>query len=574
MATKSVQAIIKQSELRAFVDPDLAKQFRIEDKLVSFGYSIDQNRSNPSNVAIIFKSDLPDFTDEIYSDCNFIVLLNEDEFEQANARGLGRDLEKDKRRIVFFNAGEPDYSLLDFIISKTWSVHYERVAQSFSEIIGQIKRKIHKDIKISREKELSLETTSLKAFAGEQQKIFRRILAFFKDEFDISKKMDEMVLHYLQGHHDVELVYEGNLLRKHQIKIPEKQLFPFVIWLDGRPTLQLYRIKDNANFPQLVALEVCFFIELVYELKNELSPPWQVIINSLPFPMLIMSNDGEIFVHNKEFSKLSLGPTEIPRLLKEDIILLESTAIKIFRERIIHDGNQLQLIIIHGSEHLSLKGSSQQKPDTAKDLGIIASSLAHELNNPIAGILTALEVLIEEQKAKPTHGVQDELLEMKKCAEKCRDLVKIFLGFSKFNIDHQEEVDPMACLGQSLNLLHFRMVESGINLDVKIKDQRDGEGSFKLRNNSLFTMILYLCLNAILSFKSHRDLVEKNSRSNHRQLILNFNLKNDSASLELPENFSKDILLKNKLLVHLLDLMSLKLNFGLQEIKILSVQVQ
>ena len=65
------------------------------------------------------------------------------------------------------------------------------------------------------------------------------------------------------------------------------------------------------------------------------------------------------------------------------------------------------------------------KSVSSEELGIISSSIAHELNNPLGGILAGLSVLLLEDLEMENRL---SLEEMKRGTERCRQLINIFLG--------------------------------------------------------------------------------------------------------------------------------------------------
>ena len=140
-------------------------------------------------------------------------------------------------------------------------------------------------------------------------------------------------------------------------------------------------------------------------------------------------------------------------------------------------------------------------------MGIISSSIAHELNNPIAGIQAAMSLLmLDEQlnlEAKST------LEEMKNGANRCKQLIETFLGFSRATprttaegISDLSRVE--VCYQQALNLLRFRTVESGIRFSFEFS--RHSEFRHQV-NLSLLTMTFYLVLGELMTLYSHQLLI-------------------------------------------------------------------
>ena len=98
-------------------------------------------------------------------------------------------------------------------------------------------------------------------------------------------------------------------------------------------------------------------------------------------------------------------------------------------------------------------------------LGELAACVAHELNNPLAGILAALSLLSLEDDW--SLDALADLNDMKNGAKRAKELVEIFLGFSKFSPAAAKVPSIKDSLDQAINLLKFRMIESNLRLGMK-----------------------------------------------------------------------------------------------------------
>jgi signal transduction histidine kinase len=165
-----------------------------------------------------------------------------------------------------------------------------------------------------------------------------------------------------------------------------------------------------------------------------------------------------------------------------------------------------KILFVFFTESFFLKGDGNLTP-SGQELGIISSSIAHELNNPIAGIQAALTLLLldecHDEEATQT------LVEMKNGAQRCKQLIETFLGFSRANpksLAYSEDTRSTIdiCYQQAQNLLRFRTVESGIRFNFESIKHAD----FRARvNPSLLTMTFYLILGELMTLYSHQLLV-------------------------------------------------------------------
>ncbi len=256
-----------------------------------------------------------------------------------------------------------------------------------------------------------------------------------------------------------------------------------------------------------------FFTTLVnfFRSQQEIKDPffdeslWESVLDGIPFPVALLSGSGEVHQHNTLFGKLGHPPAHCLRLKLREKILINDIPYNIFRKNIYHM-DQEKILFVFFTESFFLKGDGNLTP-SGQELGIISSSIAHELNNPIAGIQAALTLLLldedHDQEATQT------LVEMKNGAQRCKQLIETFLGFSRANpksLAYSE--DPRStidiCYQQAQNLLRFRTVESGIRFNFDSSKHAE----FKARvNPSLLTMTFYLILGELMTLYSHQLLV-------------------------------------------------------------------
>nr|MBA2406100.1 hypothetical protein [Bdellovibrionales bacterium] len=212
-----------------------------------------------------------------------------------------------------------------------------------------------------------------------------------------------------------------------------------------------------------------------------------------------------VYQHNTLFSNLNLAPTDCLAYKLREKIQVNDIPYNVFRKE-VHHLDETKILFVFFTESFFLKGDNNHTP-SGQELGIISSSIAHELNNPIAGIQAALSLLMlgEElnEEAKLT------LVEMKNGATRCKQLIETFLGFSRANPKSlttlELQLSPvMLCYQQAQNLLRFRTVESGIRFSFEFSRHSEFRASVNL---SLLTMTFYLILGELMTLYSHQLLV-------------------------------------------------------------------
>ena len=201
-----------------------------------------------------------------------------------------------------------------------------------------------------------------------------------------------------------------------------------------------------------------YFLENRETMKN-IKSQWGGVFDSFSQAFCITKKDLDIIRYNRSFQKIVRKTESEPRnkklfevfpfpesLFKKN----EETGSFLFKKNNIHwkvsfktlflkkESTQAFLFLIKDitkEMEAEEKLSSQAKD---RELGFIKGSIAHELNNPIAGMQILLEVL-EQNVPQDKTLVIDSLKEMKKSVFACQEIIRKILLLSK----DKEEKKPI-----------------------------------------------------------------------------------------------------------------------------------
>lgn len=293
----------------------------------------------------------------------------------------------------------------------------------------------------------------------------------------------------------------------------------------------------------------------------------QIILSELPMPLALFDRNSELVLHNPKFINLNLSAKSALNFEDDEQF---SHGGELYRAKRIPltESGFLLFTFIPVKEFLGESASP-----SSEELGIISSSIAHELNNPLGGVSGALDVLMLDEH--PSETLQS-LKDMKAGVLRCKKLVETFLGFSKIEANKQKAQSAysiQACLDSAMELIRFRLIENNMSVEVHFEAI---EGFAPEFNPHVMSMTFYLILGDLLTGFGHQKLIA-GDRSACLQLkfieerrslsFASYNSSNSSnssnlssESLELGEEF-----LKSKLLGHLLDIQHLKVVSGKAE---------
>ncbi len=330
-----------------------------------------------------------------------------------------------------------------------------------------------------------------------------------------------------------------------------------------------FDVKKDAEFIELF-LSTCMRTMQILDQKLVKSDGeidfWKKIFSKIPYPMAVISSLGDLLIYNESFAKIGILPKECLRFKDLESAEIYQNFYKIRRIDFPINLIQVSYFVFYTTDKNQIQKSGEKtskKASSVDELGIISSSIAHELNNPLAGILAALSLLSLEDDWSP--DALSDLEDMKSGAKRCKELVEIFLGFSKFSPSAHTKVSIKGSLDQAINLLRFRMIESNLRLDMKYSPTLE---SFSHQiNASIMSMIFYLVCSELMTAFAHHRLVTQVQHGALSGEVLEFS---NQIVLKLDEDFEyEDKIAQSKLIQHLLIFEKLEVNFLKQEIRLI-----
>ncbi|MDY0040728.1 MAG: PAS domain S-box protein [Desulforhabdus sp.] len=141
-------------------------------------------------------------------------------------------------------------------------------------------------------------------------------------------------------------------------------------------------------------------------------------------------------------------------------------------------------------------------------LGQLAAGVAHEINNPLTGILLYANILMEAMASDDPR--KQDLKNVIEDAQRCAEIVKNLLTYSRRAGSQAEVLHINTLVEYSLNLIRDQKLF--MNVDIR-KDLSDEMMLVKADKNQMTQVIINLVMNAldamdkkgILTFKTYRD---------------------------------------------------------------------
>jgi signal transduction histidine kinase len=123
------------------------------------------------------------------------------------------------------------------------------------------------------------------------------------------------------------------------------------------------------------------------------------------------------------------------------------------------------------------------------ELGTISSSIAHELNNPIGGMLNFLQLIKMDLTGEEDY--YPDLEEIERGIIKCKEIVKNLLGFSRRSVDAQRtDVDLVEVIEQAIKITELKTRSVGIKIHFQRPERSPQiQGRFNLLTHAIRNLL-------------------------------------------------------------------------------------
>jgi two-component system NtrC family sensor kinase len=207
-------------------------------------------------------------------------------------------------------------------------------------------------------------------------------------------------------------------------------------------------------------------------------------------------------------------------------------------------GSQMRIKILHDElkdsnnqlirAYSELKETQAQMVQMAKlsALGEMIAGIAHELNNPLTGIIGYTELLLSSQE---TVNFRIKLEKIHKQAERCRKIIHNLLSFSKEQAPEKIMCSVNDMVLQVLELLKYQLASDGVtvnnifneNIPPMMLDRNQIQQVFFNIINNAHQAMKYIERDRILTIKTSMD-----------QYLVRVDIEDTGTGI-LPENFDR-----------------------------------
>jgi two-component system, NtrC family, sensor kinase len=452
-------------------------------------------------------------------------------------------------------------------------VEYLEVSRSQSGLLEKVRSRTEylESLKETLEKQEKERSTSVNVYTG--------ILRTKKDEYEVMNKVLSGVpgmssvkqiegflsraIGDFTGVTDVDIVLNGTgttvVKMPGSISLPlfcSGCLYGHIVFSKSDADALLFS-KEQLEFLDKISDVVAITVERILRLSvlEKLKKQWDAVFSSISDPIIIIDSEYRILSANRSFEELVSKDIremsgrkcyEIFSCGKNNAPCDGCNAKKTFLE-MSPAGSEVRFgdgqksynawtypIIENGVSKTAVqfyKDVSEQViyrekllySEKMAEIGILAGSVAHEINNPVGGVLALLQVMMRE--LDKNSAMYEDLLEMEKAAKRCKQIVDNLLHFSRRSRDEDiKDIEVSSIFSSMLPLIELQTRHE--NIVVVLNDNSDG-----CSVRGVFNELVQVFLNVV---NTSVELISKKGTGG--KISIDINYKNEKLDVLISDN--------------------------------------
>lgn len=238
--------------------------------------------------------------------------------------------------------------------------------------------------------------------------------------------------------------------------------------------------REETDFLEQVTEAISLKLESLNEFERlqTLKKQWQKTFESIQEPLLLVDRDYNVLQSNrtpgtaeKKCFQLLFGRTEPCLGCQLGHVFQLHTNNEIWEVR----GQKLDSdrLFAHFYRNITSEIELQKRrAETSRlvEMGTISSSLAHELNNPLAGLLTFAQML--RLDLDDNDPIKSDIVEIENAVLKCRDIIQNMLLYARDpGLDPVQSVDLVDLLQKFVKILEIPSRSKGLKIKALLSDK-------------------------------------------------------------------------------------------------------
>jgi two-component system NtrC family sensor kinase len=257
----------------------------------------------------------------------------------------------------------------------------------------------------------------------------------------------------------------------------------------GRKSAKVFK-QSEEDFLVRVCEAVAFSVErlIQLDLSETLKTQWDTAFNSIQTPVLIVNDQYDVIRSNsawnaplvrenperefpikKCYEQFFNRATPCPNchLGQNFQASDQKRTFQVFSTSVsLPDETRATFVNLYQdiSPRLEMEAKLLESAKSA-ELGLVGGSIAHELNNPLGGIMMFLSLILQDvEKSAPFYS---DIVEMEKAALKCKSIIENMLAFARQeDVSERVDVSLEEIVRRATSLLELKTRSAGIKITI------------------------------------------------------------------------------------------------------------
>lgn len=247
--------------------------------------------------------------------------------------------------------------------------------------------------------------------------------------------------------------------------------------------------KDESDFLMRTAEAVALALDRIQKLKESesLKEQWEATFNSMSDPVVLIDHNYNIIQANKAaderlrerehmiparkcYQALYNREEPCPGCHRGSNFRVQSSdtqprTFEVYSHSLVLDSDKPAVYVNLYHDITAQLKMERQILESAKmaELGTIGSSIAHELNNPLGGILSFTQLI--KMEMNPDNPLYPDIVEMEAGVQRCKEIVQNLLGFTRNpNADQEGDCSLKEVCTRALKIVELQTKSQGMNV--------------------------------------------------------------------------------------------------------------
>lgn len=313
--------------------------------------------------------------------------------------------------------------------------------------------------------------------------------------------------------------------------ILERRKLGKIIFARETPNVESKFLKEEVQFLKQISEAISLAMDRLIQREQSdfLRKQWQSTFDAITEPVALIRTNHEVVQYNSAYKEQLLSHN-LPQFPLGEKFDLRVTNPQTNQESLYEvDGQKMKsdleddIYINIYRDKTKQKRAERQILESSKiaELGLIGGSIAHELNNPLAGLITFIQMLKADVQADNNPSLLEDLEDMEKSAIRCKEIIQNLLSFSRKSNTKKEKLHLRDLINKAIRIIQIKTKPLGVDIKLSLNSQDDFiEG----HENPLTQGIVNVLQNSLDAI-SERQKTEKNFNP-----LIEVELSNDSSS--------------------------------------------